>query len=217
MKCSLRSIVATLLILALPATVALSQSAAPKPPLIILIGPPLAGKTMYSDQLAKTYAMPVISIEDLIKDHTAELEQLRAPGVTLAEMRYDPAISRFFEERVKTTDLGHGLLLDGYPATVLQGQDLAKLIPSLGLQPLVLKLEVPDDVVRARAKKTGQESDSPAVIEQRLKDYHREFDFASAFFPNAKIVTIDGNQQENKVWSAIQQALKSDGIEPPSH
>jgi adenylate kinase len=193
-----------------------AQSAPPKHPLIILIGPPLSGKTMYADSMAKTYAMPVISIEDLIKDHAAELDQLRAPGVTLAEMRYDPAISRYFQERVKTTDLSHGLLLDGYPATVLQGQDLAKMIPGLGLQPLVLQLTVPDDVVRARAKKTGQESDSPAVIDQRLKDYHREFDFASAFFPNAKIVTIDGNQPEKKVWSAIEEALKNAGIEPSS-
>ena len=216
MKCSLRFIAATLLILTIGG-IALSQNAAPKHPLIILIGPPLSGKTVYADSMAKTYGMPVISIEDLIKDHAAELERLRAPGVTLAEMRYDPAISRYFQERVKTTDLSHGLLLDGYPATVLQGQDLAKMIPSLALQPLVLQLSVPDDVVRERAKKTGQESDSPTVIEQRLKDYHREFDFASAFFPNAKIVTIDGNQPEKKVWSAIEEALKSDGIEPSSH
>lgn len=214
---SLRFIATTLLIFPLHATLMVAQNTAPKHPLIILIGPPLAGKTMYSDQLAGTYAMPVISIEDLIKDHAAELDQLRAPGVTLAEMRYDPAISRYFQERVKTTDLSHGLLLDGYPATVLQGQDLAKMIPNLGLQPLVLKLEVPDDVVRARAKKSGQESDSPAVIEQRLKDYHREFDFASAFFPNAKIVTIDGNHPEKKVWSQIEDALKGAGIEPSSH
>lgn len=217
MKCCLRFIATTLLLVLTICGTVLSQTAAPKHPLIILIGPPLSGKTMYADSMAKSYGMPVISIEDLIKDHATELDQLRAPGVTLAEMRYDPAISRYFQERIKTTDLSHGLLLDGYPATVLQGQDLAKVIPSLGLQPLVLKLEVPDDVVRARAKKTGQESNSPEVIEQRLKDYHREFDFVSAFFPNAKIVTIDGNQPEKKVWSAIEAALTGAGIEPASH
>ena len=123
-------------------------------------------------------------------------------------------MSRFFQSRVKTTDLSHGLLLDGYPATVLQGQDLAKMIPDLKLLPFVLQLEVPDDVVRARAKKSGRESDSPAIIEQRLKDYHREFDFASSFFPNAKIVKIDANQPEAKTWQAIQTALDQAGIKP---
>jgi adenylate kinase len=189
---------------------------APKP-LVILIGPPLSGKTSYVGSLAKTYGMPAISIEDLITDNAAELDKLRPQGTTLAEMRYDPAISRYFQTRVKSVDLSHGLVVDGYPATVLQGQDLAKMIPNLGLQPLVLQLDVPDDVVRSRAKKTGRESDSPAVIEQRLKDYHREFDFASAFFPNARIVKIDGNQSEDKVWQSIQTALHEAGIQPQTH
>ena len=183
-------------------------------PLIILIGPPLSGKTTFVSSLAKSYGMPSISIEDLISDNAAELDKLRPQGTTMAEMRYDPAISRFFQARVKTIDLSHGLAVDGYPATVLQGQDLAKMIPGLGLQPLVLQLEVPDDVVRARAKKSGRESDSPAIIEQRLKDYHREFDFASSFFPNAKIVKVDANQPEDKTWAAIQNALTQAGIQP---
>ncbi len=58
-----------------------AQTAPPKHPLIILIGPPLSGKTMYADSMAKTYAMPVISIEYLIKDHAAEL------GAALIEAR----------------------------------------------------------------------------------------------------------------------------------
>jgi len=195
---------------------ALGQTPAPSPshPLVILIGPPLSGKTTFITSMSKTYGMPAISIEDLITDNAAELDKLRPQGTSLAEMRYDPAMSRFFQSRVKTTDLSHGLLLDGYPATVLQGQDLAKMIPDLKLLPFVLQLEVPDDVVRARAKKSGRESDSPAIIEQRLKDYHREFDFASSFFPNAKIVKIDANQPEAKTWQAIQTALDQAGIKP---
>jgi len=195
---------------------ALGQTPTPSPshPLVILIGPPLSGKTTFITSMSKTYGMPAISIEDLITDNAAALDKLRPQGTSLAEMRYDPAMSRFFQSRVKTTDLSHGLLLDGYPATVLQGQDLAKMIPDLKLLPFVLQLEVPDDVVRARAKKSGRESDSPAIIEQRLKDYHREFDFASSFFPNAKIVKIDANQPEAKTWQAIQTALDQAGIKP---
>jgi len=203
--------VVTLLPLALTA---LAQSPAQPKPLVILIGPPLSGKSTFVQSMSKTYGIPGISIEDLIKDNAAELDKLRPQGTSMAEMRYDPAISRYFQGRVKTMDLSHGLLLDGYPATVLQGQDLAKIIPDLKLLPLVLQLEVPDDVVRARAKKSGQESDSPAIIEQRLKDYHREFDFASSFFPNAKIVKVDANQSEDKTWKAIQAALDQAGIKP---
>lgn len=183
-------------------------------PLIVLIGPPLSGKSTYVEFLAKTYGMPAISVEDLIADHASELDKLRPQGTTMAEMRYDPAISRYFLAKARQTDLQHGLVVDGYPATVLQGQDLAKMLPDLQLLPLVIQLDVPDDVVRDRAKKTGRESDRPAIVEQRLKDYHREFDFASAFFPRAKIVQINGNQAEPKVWAAMQKALEENGIQP---
>jgi adenylate kinase family enzyme len=89
----------------------------PLPPLIILIGPPLSGKTTLVDSITKTYNVPNISVEDLIKDNAAELEHLRAQGMSMAEMRYDPAMSRYVRERLKTADLSHGIAFDGYPAT----------------------------------------------------------------------------------------------------
>jgi adenylate kinase family enzyme len=64
-------------------------------------------------------------------------------------------------------------------------------------------LNVPDDVVRERLK--GQ---SPATIEQNLKDYHREMDFVAVYYPQADIVAIDGNKKPKVVFRQIQQALK---------
>ena len=57
------------------------------PPLIILIGPPLSGKTTLADSITRTYGVPNISVEDLIKDHAAELEHLRGQGMSMAEHR----------------------------------------------------------------------------------------------------------------------------------
>lgn len=186
----------------------------PSQPLIILIGPPLSGKTTFADSIAHGYGVPSISIEDLIRDNAAELEGLRGEGVSLAEMRYDPAMSRYVRERLKTADLSHGITLDGYPATLFQAEDLAKIFPDLKLKLIALRLQVPDDVVRKRAQTTGRESDRPQIIEQRIKDYHREMDSISVYFPNAKIVDIDGNQPEAQVWRAMQAALTEAGLKP---
>ena len=59
----------------------------PSQPLIILIGPPLSGKTSLVDSITQTYNIPNISVEDLIKDHAPELEHLRGQGMSMAEMR----------------------------------------------------------------------------------------------------------------------------------
>jgi adenylate kinase len=133
-------------------------------PLIVLIGPPLSGKTTLVDSITRTYGVPNISVEDLIKDHAAELEHLRGQGMPMAEMRYDPAMSRYLQERLKTADLSHGLALDGYPATLVQAEDLAKMVPGLKLKPIAFQLQVPDDVIRARSKSTGRGSDRSLIL-----------------------------------------------------
>ena len=204
------------------ANVLLAQTANPPvpsssaPPLIILIGPPLSGKTTLVDSITRTYGVPNISVEDLIKDHEAELEHLRGQGMSMAEMRYDPAMSRYLQERLKTADLSHGLARDGYPATLVQAEDLAKMVPGLNLKPIAFQLQVPDDVIRERSQNTGRKSNSSRILEQRIKDYHREMDAISLYFPNANIVAVDANKPEAEVWKAMQAALDGAGVKPLS-
>ena len=186
----------------------------PLPPVIILIGPPLSGKTTLVDSITRIYNVPNISVEDLIKDNAEELERLRGQGMSMAEMRYDPAMSRYVRERLKTADLSHGIALDGYPATLVQAEDLSKMLAGMKVKPIAFQLAIPDDVIRERAKKTGRESDRSQILEQRIKDYHREMDAISLYFPNANIVSVDGNKSEADVWKAIQAGLDGAGIKP---
>jgi adenylate kinase family enzyme len=129
-------------------------------------------------------------------------------------MRYDPAMSRYLRTRLKTMNLSHGLALDGYPATLVQAQDLAQMLPDLHLKPIAFQLQLSDEVIRERAKKTGRESDSSQILEQRIKDYHREMDSISIYFPKAKIVPVDADKPEVEVWQAIQAGLDEAGIKP---
>ena len=69
-------------------------------------------------------------------------------------------------------DLSKGVVLDGYPASKIQGDYLTRLRGEFALtRVVVIHLSAPDAVVRKRLQ--GQSRD----IEQELKDYHREFDF----------------------------------------
>ena len=88
------------------------------------------------------------------------------------------------------------------------------VLPELGLKAIAFQLEVPDEVIRERAEKTGQESNRPQVLEQPIKDYHREMDAISLYFPKAKIVPVNGNQPEADVWKAIRAGLEGAGIKP---
>ena len=188
-------------------TVLWAQDSPPARPLVILIGPPLSGKTTFVTRIQQRYGVHGISVEDLIKDHAAELMKMHRGRTSMAEMRYDPAMSRYVRARLGSMNLDRGAALDGYPATQQHAGDLAKMIQELRLTPVALQLEIPDEVVRKRAAAAGRQSDQPKIIEQRIKDYHREFDTLSLYYPNAKIVKIDGTQSEEKMWQAMQQAL----------
>ena len=96
----------------------------------------------------------------------------------------------------------------------MQAEDLSKMVPELNFTPIAFQLQVPDDIIRERSRKTGRQSDNSQIIEQRIKDYHREMDAISFYFPKANIVAVDANKPEAEVWKAVQTGLDGVGIKP---
>jgi adenylate kinase len=175
-----------------------------QPPVIVLIGPPASGKSTQAARIQKRYRFAMITREQLMQDDPALLARYKQPDIQGVEPRTDPVLNKLFLCRLEKTDLSKGLLLDGYPATKDHADFLKKVIADKGLAaPLVLQLDVPDDVARERLK--GQ---SAPTLEQNLKDYHREMDFIGAYFPEADIVRIDGAKKPNGVFREIRQVLK---------
>src|SRR5690349_6811920 len=172
--------VSRLLILLAVAGVAGAQSAGP---LIVLIGPPVSGKTTQAQILQKERGMAVISVEDLIAQNREAFEKLRRPQIQGVEPRLDPIVNRLMDERLRSIDRSKGVILDGYPASKDQGDHLTALIAEFQFsRPIVLQLRVSDGEVRKRGRNRGRQN-----IEQELKDYHRELDFAQTYFPQTSI------------------------------
>jgi adenylate kinase len=203
----------------LPVIASLTSSAAlgqmTSGPLIVLVGPPLSGKTTQTSILEDKYGIPTLAADDLIKANADELKKTMMVGQSLFDMRYDPALSRFLRNKLDAMDRSKGLALDSFPATNLQAQDLAKVIADYAFKPVVLiQFEIPDDVVRQRAAKAGRAIDRPTELEQRLKEYHRQFDNIGTYFPNAKIHRIDGTKPVAEVSREVDKLVQADGLRP---
>jgi adenylate kinase family enzyme len=172
--------------------------------IVLLIGPPGSGRTTQAEFLRKDLGMPVIAVDDLIARNQHKFQKYKTPALNGIDPRLDPALNDLVEEALRTADLSNGVVLDGYPASKIQGDSLTAIRQKLDLsRAVVIHLSAPDDVVRKRLK--GQSRD----VEQELKDYHREFDFVRQYFPTADIRTLDATKEPAEVARQIRKVLQS--------
>ena len=173
--------------------------------LIVLIGPPASGKTTQAQILQKERGMLLLSVEDLIAQNRQAFERFRHPEIQGVEPRLDPVLNRLIEERLRAMDRSKGVILDGYPASKEQGDHLALLVTEFQFAPpVVLQLGLSDAEARRRARNSDVRD-----IEQDLKDYHRELDFARLYFSDTRVHEIDASMPVPEVAKQIREVLAS--------
>jgi len=178
---------------------------------IVLIGPTGAGKTTQADFLKRRYGIPSLDINTLVRRNRGELKSENTPGINSGSPQENLGINELVRDRLKSMNTSRGFILDGYPATKDQADYLAKLLVEMHLPaPVVLQLDVPDAVARQRLAKRQRSDDTPAQIEQRLKDYHREMDFIRDYYPQANIWTVDGTRSPAEVSKTIVSILEDE-------
>jgi adenylate kinase len=178
---------------------------------VVLIGPTGSGKTTQAEFLKHRYGIPSLNINDLIRRNRGELNSEKTPGINEGSPQDSLGLNELVRDRLKTMHTQRGFVLDGYPATKDQADYLGALLGELQLPaPVILQLDVPDAVARQRLNKRRRSDDTPAQIEQRLKDYHREMDMIRAYYPEANIWTIDGTKSPAEVSKTIVSILEDD-------
>jgi adenylate kinase len=121
---------------------------------LVLVGPPGAGKGTQAEFIAAHLAVPKISTGDIFRANVSQ-----GTPLGLEVKRYlddgklvpDEVTINMVRNRLAEPDAADGFLLDGFPRTVPQANELDKLLADLGTQlDLVLELVVDDDEVIRR-------------------------------------------------------------------
>jgi adenylate kinase len=183
---------------------------------VLLIGPPGAGKTTQAHKLSRKYSIPSITMADLLKKDAGwgkmGSKKIVKAEVESGELANDETADLLMRKRLLLDDARHGFVLDGYPATAGEADKLDAMLKERGLPaPLIIYLAVPDDVARQRMQRRHRADDSPDMIEHRLADYHKEAAFLLERYREAPLHKIDGSQDEQHVWHDIEQALAGVG------
>jgi adenylate kinase len=119
---------------------------------VILLGPPGAGKGTQAARLSKDLALPHISTGDLFRDNLSRKTELgqKAQGfMNSGKLVPDELVLEMLFDRVAKPDCARGYLLDGFPRTLPQAEALEKATAA-GTKITALNLRVSDEVLVER-------------------------------------------------------------------
>jgi adenylate kinase len=103
--------------------------------ILILLGPPGAGKGTQAKLLAQEFRVPHISTGDMFRDHKARGTELgRTVDAIMASggLVPDDVTNAMVKDRLARPDVAGGCILDGYPRTAAQAAYLDQLLVAMG-------------------------------------------------------------------------------------
>ncbi len=119
--------------------------------ILILLGPPGAGKGTQAKLLAAALRIPHISTGDMFRDHKARGTPIGKKVQAIMDaggLVTDDITNEMVKDRLGRPDVAPGFILDGYPRTAAQAQYLDLLLHSMGRSiTRCLSYDVADDVL----------------------------------------------------------------------
>lgn len=113
---------------------------------IIMLGPPGSGKGTYSSRISSIFKIPQISTGDMIR---AEIKSQTETGKKIQEivnagrLAPDEIVMGLMKKRMLEKDCRNGFILDGFPRTLGQAEELNKIVKV----DVVLNLVLPEDIL----------------------------------------------------------------------
>jgi adenylate kinase len=122
--------------------------------ILILLGPPGAGKGTQAKLLSVDYGIPHISTGDMFREHKAKQTEIGKKIQAIMDaggLVTDDVTNAMVKDRLSKPDVASGFILDGYPRTTAQAEYLETILASMGRKvDGVISYEVAEELVVER-------------------------------------------------------------------
>ena len=184
---------------------------------LLIRGPPGAGKGTQADVLASALGVPHISTGDIFRANVSAGTPLGEEAqryMDAGEYVPDSITNAMVRDRISHDDCQPGFLLDGYPRTLEQVNELDMMLVSDGnrldrvLELTVDTEEVVDRLLK-RAQEQGRADDTADVIRRRLEVYFDQTaPLVAVYRERGILLQVDGAGDVAEVSERILSALR---------
>lgn len=159
---------------------------------LMLLGAPGAGKGTQAKFLIEKYGIPQISTGDILREAVKEGTEMglkAKEAMDNGQLVSDDIIIGIIKDRLVKEDCKKGFILDGFPRTLVQAEELEILMKELNISlDKVISLNVPDEEIVERI--TGRR-----VSKTTGKIYHIKYNPPVDENPEDLIIRKDDNKE----------------------
>jgi adenylate kinase len=180
------------------------------------MGPPGAGKGTQAAVVASRLGIPHVSTGDIFRANVTQGTPLGVEAkryMDAGEYVPDSVTNSMVRDRLAQADAAPGFLLDGYPRTVAQVDELAGMLAEHGTaldHVIELTVDVDEVVGRLlkRAAEQGRSDDTEDVVRRRLEVYFEQTaPLTAVYAQQGLLVQVDGMGAVDEVTSRVLAAL----------
>lgn len=181
------------------------------------MGPPGAGKGTQAKGVAAHFAIPAISTGDIFRANVSqgtELGRKAQEFMDAGEYVPDEVTNLMVRHRIDEDDAQPGFLLDGYPRTLAQVEELDGMIKHTGhvLDAVVVLTVDAEELVQRllqRAQTEGRSDDTEDVIRRRQELYVEQTEpLIEVYRERGLLIEVDGVGEVDEVTERVFTALQ---------
>ena len=186
---------------------------------LVILGGSGAGKGTQARGISQHLDIPCISTGDVLREAIAtrtELGLKAQPYVEEGEFVPDEMMIEFIRQRLLKPDVRQGWLLDGYPRTAFQAEELDFLLEDLQQHlDWAIYLNVPEAVLASRTIQRLRSDDKPLIIRRRIELFQeRTIPILEYYSLRHRLLDINGDQSSEQVQQEILSQLSGSPTRP---
>lgn len=197
---------------------------------LVILGGSGSGKSTQGQTLCRHFDIPYVSTGEILRqamsgekllpswevnqglDGHANLNNLgryAQPYVEKGELVPDDMMIELIRMQFKQLDVNSGWLLEGYPRTAFQAEELDFLLDSLGQKlDWAIYLQVPEAVMVSRCLGRSLPDEQPEIVQRRIElFYDRTIPILEYYDRRRRLLTINGDQLREVVQQSILNLL----------